>query len=166
MKSPLLARRYAKALYDATEGKADLSVYAPRFAVPEMQTALDRPHLSLKDLCALLGGEPADQSVRNLLSILARRKRAGLLPEIAEMYVLLKEEAQGIRRVEVTTAVALDGKAQQALVSELTKIVQARQVVLQPRVDPELVGGLQVRIGDRLIDGSVSGRLQELRSKF
>ncbi len=167
MKNPLLARRYAKALFDATTGKAGLDHLAGRFNVPEMQAALDRPHLALKTLYQLLGGEPADHALRNLCSILVRRKRAGLLPEIAETYARIQEESQGIKRVEVTSAIALDGKAQQQLVSELMKVVTGtKQVLLEEKVDPAIVGGVQIRIGDKLIDGSVQSRLQELRSKF
>lgn len=167
MKNPLLARRYAKAFFDATQGKATLAHLAQRFGVPEMQAALDRPHLALKTLYQLLGGEPADPSLRNLCSILVRRKRAGLLPEISETYERIQEESRGIKRVEVTSAVTLDGKAQQQLVGELMRVVPgAKQVLLDQKVDPTLVGGVQIRIGDKLIDGSVESRLQELRSRF
>ena len=104
-RSPLLARKYATALYDATSGKAALKSLAEK--LPGLEAELARPQPSAEQALVLLGG-PTSLEITNLIKILVRRKRLRLLPEIVETYTLIAEEHQGIKRATVTVATPLD----------------------------------------------------------
>ena len=109
---------------------------------------------------ALAGVHPL---VLNLARLLLRRGRTGLGPQISEAYEELLDEANGIFHANVTTAVPLseaDAKAVERRLAEMT----GGQVIVKTRVDEGLLGGLVVRIGDRLIDGSTKSRLLALKS--
>ena len=106
-----------------------------------------------------------DPLVLNLARLLLRRGRTSLGPQIAEAYQELLDEAQGISHATVTTAVPLtedDLKAIERRLSEMT----GGQVIIETRVNESILGGLVVRIGDRLIDGSTMSRLQALKRQL
>ena len=101
----------------------------------------------------------------NLFRLLRRKSRLGLGPSIASFFSELLDEDRGIARAEVRTAVPLD-QAQLAAVRGRLAEQLGRTVELESSVDPELIGGMVVRVGDRLLDGSTRSRLQALRREL
>ncbi len=99
----------------------------------------------------------------NLARLLLQRGRLGLAPQIAAEYDQMLDAARGIRHAEVTTAVPLTDAERAAVVERLRGLTGAREVRLETRVDPGLIGGMMARIGDRLIDGSTRSRLLQLK---
>lgn len=99
----------------------------------------------------------------NLLKVLAENDRLVLLPAIAEEFAALREAYEQTRQVEVSSAAEL-AQAQQEAFSASLKTRLGADVSVSWRVDPELVGGAIVSAGDLVIDGSVRGELDRLRS--
>ena len=91
--------------------------------------------------------------------------RVELLPAVVREFRRLHARQEGVVEASVTSAVALDEAAQAALQERLSALT-GQSVAMHLDVDPSLLGGVSVRIGDRLIDGSVRGRLERLRATF
>lgn len=164
MKSPLLAKKYARALFEASKGKADLKAVAEK--LPAIAAIFARPSLSYAQLVKALGAEPDQSEVQNLLKVVCRRKRHKFLPEIVEAYTLEAEQAVGIHRAEVTTATKAEPAALERMKALVTRLTRAQSVKLDVKERPDMIGGVVIRIGDNLIDGSVKSRLEEFRSRF
>jgi F-type H+-transporting ATPase subunit delta len=126
---------------------------SPTVAASDKRAALDR----------LLPSAPP--VVRNYLHILADRDRLDEVPGIAEALRELINKRRGIVTAEVTTAVPLDAQLEQVVGQRLAAYLnrQPQQVRIRTRVDPNIIGGVVARVGDRLIDDSVRGRLERLR---
>lgn len=102
------------------------------------------------------------EPVRRFLDLLIRRDRLELVPQIAERLRELVAEARGIETARVVTAVPL-GEAERQLLTRRLSAFVGKRVMLEESVDPSLIGGVVAQIGDQVIDGSVRGRLEQLR---
>lgn len=109
--------------------------------------------------------EKAPPGVRALLLTLLRRERIGALPDVARAFGELLDARDGIDRAVITTATALEGAARGELVRELERTT-GRTLRAAFAVDPQLIGGAVVRVGDRQIDGSLRTRLALLRERL
>ena len=170
-----VAKRYAQAVFDiATEEQAheqwlgDLSTLASAASDPlggEFFSAPNIPQASKRQMLdTLLPGE-IRQEVRNLGYMLIERRRFEILPDMLEVYRDLMLDAQGIAIAEVTTAVELTAEEREQVKSQLKSIV-GKDIELRTHVDPAMIGGLVARIGDQLIDASVTTQLRHLRSSL
>ena len=121
------------------------------------------PDRKLAALRELLPGVPSQ--VSNFLGILAHRDRLELIPGVAAQFRRLANEERGIAVAQVTTAIALD-QAQRDLIAARLSARIGRQIMLEERVDPSILGGVVAQIGDDVIDGSVRGRLERLRRRL
>jgi F-type H+-transporting ATPase subunit delta len=97
--------------------------------------------------------------------LLLRRGRIDLLPQVAQEFRALYEKRAGIVRATVISAAPLAEDEQRALRERLGQMTSGR-VEMTVEVDPAILGGVIVRLGDRMIDGSVRGRLERLRSRL
>jgi F-type H+-transporting ATPase subunit delta len=169
------ARRYAQAVFQiANENDEleswldDLTVLSAAVQDVELSAFLDAPQLSLSQKIAVLQTTLSDTVGRlalNLVSLLASRNLAGLMPGIAEQYQRLLDEHNGIERAEVVSAVPLDD-SQRASVEEFLKEVVGKEIRLTSRVDPQIIGGMVARVGDHVIDGSTATRLESMRREL
>ncbi len=105
------------------------------------------------------------QKQLNFLRLLRRKSRLALGASIASFFRELLDTERGIVRAEVTSAVALDDDQRRRLSEKLARDT-GKQVELEAHVDASLIGGMVVRIGDRLIDGSTRSRLRRLRTQL
>lgn len=165
------ARRYAQALFDLARerGKLDEWLRDMRSAAsvlrePTVRTVLDAPQVPYAEKEAILRQSlgQLDVHIQNLVLLLLRRQRLDRVGDVVAEFERLVDEAHGVVRAELATAVPLDD----ATVERLTALLASslgRKVRLSRRVDPELIGGAVLRIGDKLLDGSVATRLQALR---
>ena len=103
--------------------------------------------------------------VRNLVLLLLRRGRIEQLPRVAQEFARLDDQRKGVTHAAATSATPLGDDELKAVTARLEEIVGGR-VELTTDVDPTILGGLVVRIGDQLIDGSVLGRLERLRNQL
>ena len=105
------------------------------------------------------------QPVRNLVLLLVRRGRIEQLPRVAAEFARRDDERNGLTHATATSAAPRGEDEIRAIASRLEAITGGR-IALDTSVDPSLLGGVVVRIGDRLIDGSVRGRLERLRGRL
>lgn len=166
-----LAGRYARALVAAARGAgADLDALvaaAGRLACaaahPEVSSLLGDPTAPAARVAAVLGRvEGLPPLLGGLLSTLGRRRRLALLPAILDRFRRLADEARGISPAEITTAVEVPADLQPALVAAVERLSR-RRVRPAFRVDPEILGGLAARVGDRLFDASFEGALRRFQ---
>jgi F-type H+-transporting ATPase subunit delta len=166
-----LARPYAKAAFElaSTAGQTDvwlslLSQAAAMVEVPEMVELIGNPRLTqaskVEALISLFGND-TDTAFRNFLVALGENDRLEVLPTICELFEALKLEAEKSVTVEVETAYELSEEQLQTLAASLSKRLD-RTVHPQQVVNPALIGGLVIRAGDVVIDGSVRGKLSQL----
>ncbi|MDI3298837.1 MAG: F0F1 ATP synthase subunit delta [Bacillota bacterium] len=168
-----VARRYAQALFELARERGELEPVRRELEGLAARAAEDRrwrwvmesPALpaSAREaaLDHLLEEEPSPL-VQRFLHVLVRKGRGALLQAIAGEYGRLADEAEGVREASVTTAMPLDEANREALRRRLEEWTGGR-VRLREQVDPAILGGLIVRVGDRRVDGSVRTRLEEMR---
>ena len=122
---------------------------------PEVED--DRVLALLRDIC----GSKLDEQGENLVRMLIANDRLRLMPEIHSLYEDLKQEAEAAIDVEVTSAYPLDSSQEKILADSLNRKL-GRDVNLTVSEDKSLIGGVVIRAGDLVIDGSVKGYLGEL----
>ncbi|MGM3389843.1 F0F1 ATP synthase subunit delta [Stutzerimonas stutzeri] len=166
-----LARPYAKAAFEfaGSAGRIDawsgmLSLAAVAVEVPQVADLLKNPRLTseskVRTLVQLLGSD-VDEAFRNFVSTLGDNDRLDVLPTIRELFEELKAEAEKTIDVEVQTAFELTPAQLQTLAAALSKRLD-RTVNPQQVVNPALIGGVVIRAGDVVVDGSVRGKLSQL----
>ncbi|HET7813008.1 MAG TPA: ATP synthase F1 subunit delta [Candidatus Baltobacteraceae bacterium] len=111
-------------------------------------------------LASAFDGRASDIALHTVL-LLVRKRREALLPEIARQYAVLQQQARGAEPLTITSAKALSPQDVQAMVARL-EAHYGKKFDVQTSVDPGLIGGVRIGMGDRRIDGSVAGRLEEL----
>lgn len=99
------------------------------------------------------------------VAVLVQRRGVKLLPEVVAAYAALLDDQLGRTQADVASAVPLSREQQRRLENQLASLVQ-KEVVLRVREDEDLMGGVVVRVGDQLIDGSVRSRLEQLRQRL
>ena len=168
------AKRYARAIFElAQESKAiprwqkRLQTVAAALADESTSRLLGDPSVPLTSrLEALEGaGKVWDQETRNLVKLLVESRRAAVADEIAAEYERLLDELEGRVRATATTAVALPAKEGDRLAAQLSQQL-GKDVRLDLKVDPAIIGGLVLQFGDRVVDASVASRLQQLRRQL
>ncbi len=170
-----LARPYAKAAFElavaenATGRWNDmLDLASAAVTDPSLASLLDSPHASNSQIVQILldtAGEVFDDRFKGYLSVLADNKRLVLLPEIADLYQALREEADGLLRVRVVSAFALDEDQATRLKAALAKRFD-REILLEAEVDPSVIGGAVVYAAGQVIDGSLKDRLTKLSNSL
>jgi F-type H+-transporting ATPase subunit delta len=107
----------------------------------------------------------ADKNVLSLALLLLRRNRESLAPQIAQAYQEILDRQRGISHALVTSAVPLSADELRDVEQKLKELAGG-QVTVRTQVDESILGGLIVRIGDRLIDGSTRSRLTALKQRL
>jgi F-type H+-transporting ATPase subunit delta len=97
-----------------------------------------------------------------LVYLLISRTQLRIFGDIAAEYQLLADARRGVEHADVTTAIPIDGEDKEKIKQCLIDIT-GREIVLHEHVDPAIMGGMVVRIGDSLLDGSTSSKLEALR---
>jgi F-type H+-transporting ATPase subunit delta len=166
-----VARPYARAAFAEARGEDRLAPWSQALKVaaqvvkdPRVEGLLDNPRVTAAELAELvigIAGPDLGQHGENFVRTLAANRRLAYLPEISAQFEVLKDAAQGVADVTVTSAAALDAAEQKKLAAALEKRLK-RKVRLHTEVDPGLIGGAIVRAGDLVIDGSLSTRLQRI----
>lgn len=169
-----LAKRYAQAAFAVAQEKQQLDLWRLQLWAIEdalkdedlwtllSQASVPMPEKEkvIREVFKNVGG-----LLQNLLCLLVRRGRLALLPEIRKQYTRLLDEYHGREQVQVTSAVPLAEAEQKRIASVIQKVIR-REIVLDASVDPGILGGLVIRVGDKLIDGSIRGKLQGLKQEL
>jgi F-type H+-transporting ATPase subunit delta len=166
-----LARPYAKAAFELAQAQQQLANWSAMLGLAAavsqddtMQRMLKAPRLTSAQKAATfieVCGDKLDAKARNFIHVAAENDRLLLLPEISALFDLYKAEQERSVDVEVTSAFALNQEQQ----DKLAKVLSARlgrEVRLHAAEDSALIGGVIIRAGDLVIDGSVRGKLAQL----
>ena len=165
----LAAKRYAQAAFelagdDLEAWQRAIDEIAEFMGDEEVRRVLENSRVAQDAKMRLVGAALADLPALplNLARVLVRKSRTALAPEIASQFRNMVAAQQGVQKARATTAVPLTTAEQEALAQRLQDST-GHPVELETEVDPGLLGGVVVQIGDRLIDASVRGRLHSLR---
>jgi F-type H+-transporting ATPase subunit delta len=166
-----IARPYARAAFEEARGAERLAPWSESLKVAaqvvqdaRVENLLGNPHVTPEELAQLvigIAGPDLGEHGANFVRTLADNRRLAYLPEIAAQFDTLKDAAQGVADVTVTSATVLDETLQRKLTQALEKRLK-RKVRLHCAVDPHLIGGAILRAGDLVIDGSLSTRLERI----
>jgi len=135
---------------------------------PELRQVLEHPRMDesrKKELVARVLGDRVSELAIDFLSLLIDKKRADALVPAIEEFDRLLDEARGIQRAEVRSAVPLPDDLAGTLTLRLNELT-GRQVILSRVVEPELIGGLVIHVAGRLIDGSIASHLDTVRDRL
>jgi F-type H+-transporting ATPase subunit delta len=170
-----VARPYAEALFRVAQaGKESftLAVWAELVAElaqigahPEVQAFARNPKASASDIVAAfkaLVKTPVNTEANNFLDMLVENGRISLLPEIGAQFLALKNASEGAADAEITSAFELDAAQVSTLIATLEKKF-SRKLNPVVTVDPALIGGVRVVVGDEVLDTSVRAKLQQMR---
>ena len=170
MKSVTVARNYAEALFSVSDAFGALidAVAGAVAADTRIEAMLASPRVSKgvkgQILERALKGEAPIEFVRFLQAVV-RRGRQGLFGEIAQEYMILLDKKLNRVHAGVTLAREPDARTEKEIVTRLTKAL-GREVRAHFRTDRSIVGGVVVRVGDRILDGSVRRRLMALKRRM
>ena len=115
----------------------------------------------LESLVLGVCGEQLDGAARNFVQVLVDNDRLGVVPAIRALFEDLKREEEGVLEAQITSAFALDDEQQSRLVRRLEAKYQ-RKVSAQVSVDPQLIGGVKIVVGDKVLDATVRGKLDAM----
>jgi F-type H+-transporting ATPase subunit delta len=178
VRAEIIARNYAETLLTRAERQGPDALDEWGRAIDELagmlgtdprtrqflETPRVRPEQKKEALRQALAGRAPEMLVRFVM-VLVDKRRQSLIPEIAEAYRDLVDQRMGRARVEVTISHAPDAELQ----AEIQRALEAqlgRTVLPTYRVDPELLGGMVLRLGDEVLDGSVRSRAGQLRRRL
>ena len=177
MKNTILAKRYAKALFavgkelgafeEYTRAMGEMAeLYASN---PEVRDALTNPLYPVdvrgKVMDHLVQALSTSQEMGNFLKLLVQKKRADVLPDIAEVFKAMVDEDRNVCQGTVVSATELSSDLQAKVQAVLEKIT-SKTVELTAEVDPSIVGGIIARVGDLVLDGSIKTQLTGLKESI
>ncbi|HVA37180.1 MAG TPA: ATP synthase F1 subunit delta [Candidatus Dormibacteraeota bacterium] len=170
------AKRYTEAVFGLARERGELERVGTDLAVvatalkndPEVGAFFASPVIQRADKAAIVGqafdGRVGEITL-NLLLLLVRKRREALIPAIAEHYAAALRDERGETPLTVVSARLLSEPALAQLKERLDAIF-GKQFLVSQRVEPALIGGLQLQFGDRRYDGSIDGRLTALASQL
>jgi F-type H+-transporting ATPase subunit delta len=169
------ARRYADAAFeighaDGTldDWERDLAIVAAAVKNPELRRLVEHPAVAYADkerVLRLVVGDGVSEQALNLVLLMIRRGRPGAIERMVTRFAELLRVERGIALADVRSAMTLEDP-QRAEVAEGLASLTGQKVEMVESVDESLIGGISVRIGDTLYDGTVRNRLERLRARL
>lgn len=179
MKADVVSRRYARALFSLGKksGQSGLDKLAADLdglvqalqESPKLTELCKNPLFSANEKMLVLGDilvkNGADQILVNFCRLLADKGRLGHLSGIVQVFNDLLDAEKGILRGELITAVELDAEKRKAVLEQLEQQTK-HQIILDYAVDPALIGGILLKVGDMVMDGSLRAQLSILKENI
>ena len=174
MASSAIARRYASAYFEVARDDAavdkrgdDLARAVETLSNTEVVDALRNPRLDVADRVSLALDltDGLGEQARNLVRLLVEHNRIDALPGVLEQYRVLADRARGVVRAQVTTAVEV-GAALRKRIADALRERFGTDVEIEMRHDQGVIGGMILRVGDRVIDNSLRTHLQQLQASL
>lgn len=166
-----LARPYARAAFSLADQAGTVESWSAALARASeavgsdaMQRVIGHPKVDEKRLLGLFDevlGDSPDRAFRSFLTVLMHYRRLPILPEIAAQFETLRRASEHRLKVNVISAVEMDADQLERLAARLREKF-GTEIEMETGVDADLIGGLVVRAGDKVIDASVRGRLEQL----
>lgn len=170
-----IARPYAEALF-ASAKPNNVAVWAKQldelgsfFENEELLDLANNPKLNPNDLAGLAQGllsSKLDETLSNFLKLLANNHRLSALPEISKQFQEMKNRSEGAAEAVISSAFPLDGSALEGLLTSLRKKFGNKELKPTVVVDPELIGGVRVQVGDEVLDSSIKARLAQMQTNL
>jgi len=177
LKRSKVSKRYAKALLGLGREEGRYQEYGKElrdFAAfyeshPELSQAISNPAFTLEDrkgiLKALLARSAISETIRNFLNLLLDKNRISAVGEISAFYEQLTDDVSNIVRAEVVVPRPLGGEAESKLGRALEQMT-SKKVRMNVRQDKSILGGIIVKIGDLVVDGSVKAQVQGIKESL
>jgi F-type H+-transporting ATPase subunit delta len=171
-----IAKRYAKPILELAEEKKQLEQVKSDMELfnslceqnKDLVNLLKSPiiaHLKKAEILKKMFGGKMNDLTLSAFDIITRKNRESVLPDIAREFLTMYNTKMGFEQASVTTTFPLDASLRKAFTS-VVKDITGKTPVLEELVDPSLIGGYTLKLGDRQIDESVSGKLKDLKLKF
>jgi F-type H+-transporting ATPase subunit delta len=170
-----IARPYAEALFQSAKPAEfaacleQLNELAQLAALPEIAALSNNPKVSADDLSKLLSGmvkTKLDSKITSFLSLVNQNHRLSAIPEIASQFEVMKNQSEGAAEAMITSAFPLEGSALNDLLSSLKKRFGGKELRPTIQVDPELIGGVRIQVGDEVMDSSVKAQLAQMQASL
>jgi len=176
MRDETVARNYADTLFDLAQGHEGLDAFAEGIETvarlldedPRFRLFLETPRIADADKKAVVRRvfeEALPRQLLHFILITIDKRRQRLLRTIAREYAALLDEHEGRAHVEVTVARPMDDATRALLTERLTEML-GKKAIPHIRVKPEIVGGIVMRTGDTIYDGSIRRRLEAMRHQL
>jgi F-type H+-transporting ATPase subunit delta len=175
MSSTRAAIRYAKAILDLASSKnvaevvnADMKTIASTInSNLELSTFIQNPttKVEVKESALLAIFAESNAVTKGLFHLLFENKRFEILGEIASEYNNLNDEANGVQIAKVTTAIAMDADLEAKILAKIATFSD-KKITIENTIDPSIIGGFILRIGDKQYNASVANRLQVLKREL
>ena len=176
MSTSRIALRYAKPILELAKEKKVLDAVKGDMEAFSMLCKESRelglmlkspiiPNLRKAELLTRIFKGNVNDMTLQVFNIVTRKNRENLLEEIAEEFLQLYNIDKGLSEIAVTTSIKLDGKQRKEF-EEIAKKLTDKEPILKEVVDPSMIGGYIMKIGDRRIDQSISGQLKNIRLKL
>jgi len=166
-----IARPYAVAAYNLAKEQKDLGRWSDMLSLMSgvaqdeaMQVFISDPKVQKSNLESVfldICGKHLSESGQNLIKLLVEYGRLSLLPAISAAFEALKSKDEGVLQAEIVSAIALDENESKEIVQKLESRFE-KKIEVTNRVDPDLLGGMKIVVGDTVIDTSVQSQLQNL----
>lgn len=176
MSEAVVAKRYADALFQLASEKATLNDLLEELRVVkqvflennELLVFLAHPRVTNEKKRAFLDATFAGvtKDLLNLLKILAERHRLGLVSEIADAYESFVNEASGVAQGKVYSVRKLSDAEKADLEASFAKRLNKSVIKLENVVDPTIVGGVKLRMGNTIYDGTINGKLRRIEQNI
>ena len=170
-----IARPYAEALFSSAEGSGTLDRWSEVLELlatvaqdSAMAAVIADPLFDQADLIKLIqeiGGDKLDAEAQNLIQLLVENGRLTVLPEIATLYEQLKAESQKALKVHVRSAYEFTEDQEQQIAAGLKRKLGLDVTIISEQ-DESLIGGVHIRAGDLVIDGSIKGKIEQLANEL
>lgn len=166
-----IARPYAEALFqvagkgDLKQASEQLDAIADVAANAQMRQYADNPKATVDqvfDVITSVVKSPLSDATRNLLRAVIENGRLAALPEVATQFHALVSERSGVSEATVYSAFPIDAAQLSAVVASLEKRF-GRKLTASVQLEPELIGGIRVVVGDEVLDTSVKARLEQMK---
>jgi len=166
-----IARPYAEAAFRLARENGNLAAWSDMLALldavmadPRVQAASSDPNVTaqaLEDFVIGVAGERLDGPARNLVQVLIQNGRLELVPYIRTLFEEQRRSHEGVLEVHIVSALPLSDEQVRDLVGRLEAKHQ-RKVSAKVDIDPQLIGGVRILIGDKVIDATVRGKLDAM----
>ncbi|MDD3150488.1 MAG: ATP synthase F1 subunit delta [Candidatus Gastranaerophilales bacterium] len=167
-----IAQRYSDAMFDIAKSTNDFDKMKDDFTLVtsvfkqsnDLKPFLEHPTVENKDkkevIDKIFKSEISD-SILNLLKLLLDKNRFFILPSIINLYEQSLNKMRNISQAQVFTVIEMKDDSKQKLKNNLEKLLN-KKIELITKIDKDIIGGVVVKIGDKVIDGSIRGRLNNL----
>lgn len=166
-----VARPYADAVYKMAVANNSLSQWSRMLQLAaeiaedeQVKLLIGNPRVSAKqlgDIFLEIGRSKFNAEARNLVMLLIENKRVVVLSQISQLFEQLKARHEGVLEARIVSAFAIENRQLKKLIEDLEQKFK-RKIEAQVSIDPELIGGIKVEVGDEILDASVRGKLEAM----